>query len=138
VKTDKFSIKRKDEIFTEAHPMHDCSFTASFENNTLVLVFDHLDKYYDAPPVTTWFGDYKKLTVKYRNTEFLNLSLKYGKKEKDFYDTVVPLSGKELIMFKFSIDSFNYMQLDFRAIIKKKLWRGIIEIAPDEIEYIWE
>ncbi len=138
MKTEKFSIARKGELFDKAHSMHDCSFNAFFENNTLVLIFDHLDKYYNEQPVTPWFDDYKKLTIKYHNTKFLNLNLKYGRKEKDYYDTVVPLNGKELIMFKFLIDSFDQMILDFRVGIKKKLWGGIIEISPDEIEYIWE
>ncbi len=138
MKTEKFSIERKGDFFDKAHSMHDCSFNALFENNTLVLIFDRLDRYYDAPPVTPWFDDYKKLTIKYHNTEFLNLRLKYGRKEKDFYDTIVPLNGKELIMFKFSIDSFDQMKLDFYVGMKKKLWGGMIEISPDEIEYIWE
>lgn len=118
--------------------MHDCSFNALFEKNTLVLTFDHLDKYCAPSPVVPWFDNYNKLTIKYHNAEFLNLSLKLGKKEKVFYDTVVPLDGKELIMFKFSIDSFDQIKLDFRVSMRKKLWRGIIEISPDEIEYIWE
>ena len=138
MKAELFSIDEKTELFTKAHPMHDCSFIASFEQNTLVLTFDNLQNYFDTPPVTYWFEGYHKLTIKYRNTEFINLSLKYGKKEKDFYDTVDPLNGKELIMIGYSVDCFNQMTLDFYVKIKKKLWGGKMEIAPDKIEYIWE
>ena len=138
MKTELFSISEQGELFAKAHPMHDCSFIATFEQNTLVLTFDNLQNYYDTPPVTYWFDGYQKLTIKYHNTEFVNLSLKYGKKEKDFYDTLEPLSGKELIMFKYSVDCFNQMTLDFRVMIKKKLRGGKMEIAPDKIEYIWE
>ena len=58
--------------------------------------------------------------------------------EKDYYDTVEPLNDKELIMFGYSADCFGQMTLDFRVPIKKKLWGGKIEIAPEKIEYIWE
>ena len=84
-------------------------------------------------PATTIFTLFLIWQIK-----FVNLRLKYGKKEKDFYDTVEPLDGKELIMFSYSVDCFNQMTLNFRVMIKKKLWGGKIEIAPDKIEYIWE
>ena len=141
MKTEMFLFDDKGELFSKAHPMHDCSFTATFDDNTLVLVFDHLEEYYDGSlvgPVIYWFENAKKLTIKYHNTAFVNLCLKYGKKEKDFYDTVDPLNGKELIMFGFSADCFGQMTLNFRVPIKKKLWGGKIEIAPEKIEYIWE
>ena len=141
MKTEMFLFDDKGELFSKAHPMHDCSFTATFHDNTLVLVFDHLEEYYDGSldgPDIYWFENAKKLTIKYHNTEFVNLCLKYGKKEKYFYDTVDPLNGKELIMFGFSADCFGQMTLDFRVPIKKKLWGGKIEIAPEKIEYIWE
>ena len=138
MKIELFSIAEKRELFSKAHPMHDCSFVAEFEQNTLILTFNNLEKYFDTPPVKYWFDEYHKLTIKYHNTEFVNLSLKYGKKEKDFYDTVEHLNGKELIMYKYSVDCFNQMTLDFYVMIKKKLWGGKMEIAPDKIEYIWE
>jgi hypothetical protein len=138
MKTELFPINEKSELFSKAHPMHDCSFVATFEQNTLVLTFDNLQNYFDAPPVTYWFDEYRKLTIKYHNTEFVNLRLKYGKKEKEFYDTVEPLNGKGLIMYSYSVDCFNQMTLDFYVMIKKKLWGGKMEIAPDKIEYIWE
>ena len=138
MKTELLSISEKSELFSKAHPMHDCSFVATLEQNTLILTFDNLQNYFDTPPVTYWFEGYHKLTIKYHSTEFINLSLKYGKKEKVFYDTLEPLSGKELIMFKYSVDCINQMTLDFRVMIKKKLWGGKMEIAPDKIEYIWE
>jgi len=28
--------------------------------------------------------------------------------------------------------------LDFLVEIKKKLWGGILEMAPEEVEYIWD
>ena len=64
--------------------------------------------------------------------------MKYKKTEKDFYDTLDPIDGKELIMFGYSADCFGKMTIDFRVVIKKKLWGGKIEIAPEKIEYIWE
>ena len=138
MKAELFSINEKSELFSKAHSMHDCSFLAKFEQNTLILIFDNLENYLDTPPITHWFDGYHKLTIKYHNTAFVNLCLRYGKKEKNFYDTVEPLNGKKLIMYKYSVDSFNQMTLDFYVMIKKKLWGGKIEIAPDEIEYIWE
>lgn len=138
MKTELFSINEKDKLFSKAHSMHDCSFVAALEQNTLVLTFDNLENYFDTPPVTYWFDGYNKLTIKYHNTEFVNLSLKYGKKEKDFYDTVDPLNGKEPIGYSYSVDCFNQMTLNFYVMIKKKLWGGKMEIAPDKIEYIWE
>ena len=138
MKTEIFPMTEKGELFAKAHSMHDCSFAATFEQNTLVLVFDNLENYFGPPPVTHWFEEYQKLTIKYHNTDVLNLHLKYGKKENNFYGTVDPLDVKKLIMYKFSVDSFNEITLDFYAQIKKKLWGGKIEISPDRIEYIWE
>ena len=136
MKKELFLFSDKGELFSKAHPMHDCSFTAAFDNNTLALTFDHLEKY-DSTLIYGLEG-FEKLTIKYHNTEFVNVRLKYGKKEKDFYDTVEPLNGKELIMYSYSVDCFNQMTLDFYVMIKKKLWGGKMEIAPDKIEYIWE
>ncbi len=130
MKTESLSISEKSELFSKAHPMHDCSFIASFEQNTLVLTFDNLQNYFDTPPVTYWFDGYHKLTIKYHNTEFVNLSLKYGKKEKDFYDTVDPLNGKELIMFGYSVDCFNQMTLDFYVKIKKNFGAARWKLLP--------
>ena len=138
MKTELFPINEKSELFSKAHSMHDCSFVATFEQNTLVLTFDNLQNYFGPSPVTYWFEGYHKLTIKYHNTEFINLSLKYGKKEKAFYDTVEPLNGKDLIMYSYSVDCFNQMTLDFYVMIKKNLWGGKIEMAPNKIEYIWE
>ncbi len=137
MKTEIFSLQNKSEFFENAHVMHDCNFTATFENKMLILTYENLDRYRysDEKP---WFGDYKKLTVKYYNTDVIYLTLKFGKKEKDYYETVEPLNGLELTMYKYSIDSNNCMILDFYVMLKKKLWGGIIEIYPQEIEYIWE
>lgn len=133
MKIERFSLADKGTLF-HAHSMHDCSFTVIYENKTLVLIYDHLDRYDDAVP---WFSD-KKLTVKYHDTRSLDLQLRYGTREKNYYGTVGPLQDKELIMYKFSIDTFDQMALHFNVFIKKKLWGGKIEIAPGEIEYIWE
>lgn len=48
------------------------------------------------------------------------------------------LNEKNLIMYKYAVDSFDQITLDFQVMIKRKLWGGTIEIAPDEIEYVWE
>ena len=138
MRTEKYSINEKGELFAHALSMHDCDFVASLEDNTLILTFVHLEWYYDTPPITPWFNDYKKLTIKYSGIGSLDLNLKFGKKEKHFYDTVSPLEGKELTMYKYSLDSFNAMILDFDVRIKSKLWGGTIKIYPKEIEYIWE
>ena len=141
MRTEMILFSDKGELFSKAHPMHDCSFTATFDDNTLILVFDNLEKYCDVSLDGSdiyWFEGLRKLTIKYHNTEFVNLSLKYYKKEKDYYDTVEPLNGKELIMFGYSADSFGQMTLDFYVSMKKKLWGGKFEIAPEKIEYIWE
>ena len=141
MRTEMILFSDKGELFSKAHSMHDCSFTATFDDNTLILVFDNLEKYYDVSldgSDIIRFENARKLTIKYHNTEFVNLLLKYGKQEKDYYDTVEPLNNKELIMFGYSADCFGQMTLDFRVIIKKKMWGGKLEIAPDKIEYIWE
>lgn len=138
MKVEKFSIKDKTEIFQKLDPMHDCRFTATFGNNKLVLVYDNLEQYYDGPPISMWYENYKRVTVIYHTKDSIDLQLKCGKKEKSFYDTVTPLNDKELIMYKFSIDCFDKMMLDFDVLVKKKFWGGKIEIYPDEIEYIWE
>ena len=135
MKTEIFSIDDIGNLFANANPMHDCSFTASFENSTLILTFVDLDSYYDDTP---WFENFKKLTIKYHNTDFITLRLKHKKKQYDFYDTVTPLDNEKSIMVKFAIDTFNQMILDFRVDTKKKTWEGILEIAPQKIEYIWE
>ena len=141
MRTEMILFSDKGELFSKARPMHDCSFTATFDDNTLILVFDNLGKYYDVSldgSDIIRFENARKLTIKYHNTEFVNLCLKYGKKENDYYNTVEPLNGKELIMFGYSVDCFGQMTLDFRVSIKKKLWGGKLEIAPEKIEYIWE
>ena len=136
--TQRFSIENKSELFAGAYSMHDCSFTAAYENNNLTLFFDNLDRYVNPALETPIFGEFKKLAVKYYGVEYLNLGMKFGRKEKAFYDTVSPLNSKELIMFKYSVDSLNALCLHFRVFIKKKMWGGTIEISPTEIEYIWE
>ena len=136
MKTDKLSLKNKSDLFQKAHPMHDCSFTISFKDNTLVLIFDNLDQYCDFPPYID--DGYKKATVKYYGVKDLILRLKFGRKEKIYFDTLSPLEGKELTMFKYSVDSFDAINLNFYVSTKKKLWDGTIEISPSEIEYIWE
>lgn len=138
MKTESFLISDKDKLFPQAYSMHDCSFTAALEPNALVLTFDHLENYFDCPSATCWPTGFHKLTIKYHNTKFVNLRLKFGKKEKDFYDTLDPLNEKDLIMYKYAMDSFDQITLDFQVMIKQKLWGGTIEIAPDEIEYVWE
>ena len=62
MKTELFLFSEKGELFSKAHPMHDCSFTATFDNSTLVLTFDHLDEY----DSTFIYGleEFKKLTIK--------------------------------------------------------------------------
>ncbi len=138
MKIEKFSIKKKGELFDHADSMHDCSFTANFQNNILTLFFDHLDQYYDGPPYTSWFDGFKKLTIKYYVIDYLELKLTYGKKQLVFDNTVSHLESAELTMYKYSVDSFDTMSLEFDALLKKKLWSGTIEISPNEIEYIWE
>ncbi len=140
MKIEKFSIKNKGEIFDKANPMHDCDFTATFENNTLILFFDHLDLYYDGfPPVLThWFEGCKKVTIKYYDIDCIELTLKRRKKELHFYDTVTELENKKLTMYRYWIDCFDDLFLDFYVNDKKKTWEGRIEICPTEIEYIWE
>ena len=138
MKTEIFSLKDKGTRFAKARSMHDCSFTVSYENDTLILVFDHPEQYFGPAPGGPWFDNHQKCTVKYRNVKYLCLTLKYRKKEKNYFDTVEALTEKEPIMFKFSVDSFDHMYLDFLVEIKKKLWGGILEMTPEEIEYIWE
>lgn len=139
MKTERFSFKNKGEIFDSAASMHDCSFTATYENETLTVTFDHLEQYYGPYSDTPWFGDFKKLTIKYFGVSYLDLNLKYRKKEQDYYNTLSPLDGKELIMFGYAIDSFEAMRLQFRVYyIRKRGWSGTIEISPTDIEYIWE
>ena len=138
MKTEKFGIDDKNDIFSKAYPMHDCSFTCSFQCNTLTLIFDNLEQYYDESPEAPWFGENKRLTINYRDVRCLDLSLRYGKKEKDYYETVEPLKECHLIMYKYSIDSFDAMTLEFYVTQGKKNLFGKIDMYPKEIEYIWE
>ena len=140
MKVQTFSIKSKGEIFEHADPMHDCSFVAMYDNGILTLVFDGLERYCGPAPTsgTPWFGDFKKLTVRFSGCKSLTLELKHGRKEKDFYDTLAWLENKELVMFKYSIDSFDEMQLHFTAYEKRRSWGGIISVNPAQIEYVWE
>ena len=119
MKTEIFSLKDKGTLLAKARSMHDCSFTVSYENDTLILVFDHLEQYFGPAPGGPWFDNHQKCTVKYRNVKYLCLTLKYRKKEKNYFDTVEALTEKEPIMFKFSVDSFDHMYLDFLVEIKK-------------------
>jgi len=64
--------------------------------------------------------------------------LKRRKKELHFYDTVTELENKQLTMYRYWIDCFDELFLDFYVKDKKKTWEGRIEICPTEIEYIWE
>ena len=138
MKTENFSFTDKGELFEKANPMHDCYFTASFDNNTLVLTFDNLDRYYDSPPDMPWFEGHKKLIVKYHGVDLLDLTLFFKKREKDFCNTVSPLSDKVLRMYKYSVDCFDEMTLDFDTNSNKKSGRGTLVFSAKEIEYIWE
>ena len=139
MKIEKFSLQDKGALFANAHAMHDCNFTVAYENQTLILTYDKLDQYYDGPPdIVLWFTA-KKLTVRYHGKGCFALNLR-DKKEKYYYneEIVEALAGKELEMYKYSVDSFNTLTLHFWAEKKRKRWVGSIEIRPDEIEYIWE
>lgn len=136
--TERFSIRKKSELFDKAHSMHDCTFAATYEGNILMLSFNHLEKYCDPVLDTPLYDNFKKLTIKYHGIDCLTLGMRFGKKEKTFYDTVSPLDNKELVMHKYSVDSFNVVQLHFCIFMRKKLWGGTIEISPTEIEYVWE
>lgn len=140
MKIEKFSLRDKGALFANAHAMHDCNFTVAYENQTLILTYDKLDQYYDGPPLTPWFENEKKLTIRYHGIDHLRVDLSYGKKAKWYIDSeaVDALAGKELEMYKYSVDSFGKMTLDFWVMIKRSQWAGSIEIRPDEIEYIWE
>ena len=140
MKVQTFSIKNKGEIFEHADSMHDCSFVAAYENSVLTLTFDRLEQYCGSATSsdTPWFGDFKKLTVRYSGCKHLTLELKHGRKEKDFYDTLAPLENKALRMYNYSINSFDEMQLHFTVFEKRRMWDGIISISPAEIEYVWE
>ena len=138
MKTEHFSLQDVGAFFAGVPSMHDCSFTVSYQNNTLIVVFDHLEQYFGPAPSGPWFGVFQKCTVKYRNVKFLDLTLKYGRKEKFFADIVGVLDGKELVMFGYSVDSARHLILDFRIGVKKKWWGGILKMTPDMVEYIWE
>ena len=137
MKTEKFSMRNKGEFFDRADAMHDCFFTASLADRTLVLVYDRLEQYSGPAPDSPWFAGFHQLTVRYHGIDYLDLRLKFKKKEMDFDNTVAPLENRELIMYKYSIDSFGALTLHFWDTIGKKLWGGTIEISPNEIEYIW-
>ncbi len=136
--TERFSFQNKAELFDRVPSMHDCSFTVSYENNTLALIYDHLEQYHGPSLDSPWFRNFKTVTIRYHGINGLNLTLKFGKKEKVFFDTVSPLENKELIMFRYAVDSFDTMTLFFTVFIKKKMWGGTIEMSPSDIEYIWE
>ena len=140
MKVKTFSIKNKGEIFEHADSMHDCSFVAAYENSILTLTFDGLEQYCGSATSSDvpWFDDFKKLTIKFLDCECLALELKHGRKEKDFYDTIAPLENQDLVMFKYSIDSFDAMTLHFTLFGKRRSWGGRIIIYPKQIEYVWE
>ena len=79
-----------------------------------------------------------KLTIHYRDIDGFGLYLQQGKRNKEYFNTVKPLENCELIMFKYSIDSFDAVILDFFVTQRKKHLNGKIEMYPKEIEYIWE
>lgn len=138
MKTEKFLVSDKGGIFSKANAMHDCSFTLSSEERALTLCFNNLGQYNDGPPITPWFGGYDKLTIHYRDIDGFGLYLQQGKRNKEYFNTVKPLENCELIMFKYSIDSFDAVILDFFVTQRKKHLNGKIEMYPKEIEYIWE
>lgn len=137
MKTEKFSMRNKSEFFDRADAMHDCFFTAALEDRTLVLVYDRLEQYCGPAPDSPWFAGFHQLTVRYHGIDYLDLRLKFKRKEMDFDNTVAPLENRELIMNKYSVDSFGALTLYFGDTVGKKRWGGTIEMMPDEIEYIW-
>ena len=138
MKTEHYFVCEKDRLFCNAHSMHDCSFTAAYESDSLVLFFDHLEQYRDITNSFMLFDGYKQLRIIYHNVRNFELELKFGKKEMFFCNTVAPLLDKKLIMFKFSVDSFDQLSLHFSAFIKHRIWGCKIEMQLSEIEYIWE
>ena len=139
MRIEKFTLQDKGELFANARSMHDCNFTVAYEQQILTLTYDKLDQYYDGPGIVPWFED-RKLTVRYHGKDCFTLMLRNGKKDQYYFDDeiVEALAGKELEMYKYSVDSFNTLTLHFWAEKKRKRWVGSIEIRPDEIEYIWE
>lgn len=80
MKTEKFVMCDKNNLFANANAMHDCTFSLCFTDNTLSLSFDNLQQYRDNTSLR--YGDYKKLTIRFYNVKLLDLNLKFGKKEK--------------------------------------------------------
>lgn len=148
MKIEQYLIKNN----LDMDPMHDSYATEiKVEKNCLLVVYDNLDKGVLNQDGNPYYKN-KKLTIKYEFDTHCDAKIYYKSKKYLWIDMIENMekfykftSKCSFMSYKYSIDSFNELKLDFslRKIIDGKYYKHkycSIEIELDamSVTYIWE
>ena len=137
---------------SDMDPMHDSYATEiRIEDNCLIVIYNDLDKGVLDPEGNPYYKN-KKLVIKYEFESFCDAKVFYGKEKYLQLDMIgdiekfYKVTSRCLFMsYKYSIDSFNELTLDFslRKIVdgkyyKHKYWGIEINLDATSVTYIWE
>ena len=133
------------ENFMEMESMHD--FFASqilIDSKRLIIIYDNIDKYIFNKDGTPYYP-FKKLTVEYVIDSYCDVQLYYKNSkttyldlldEKDKFDKA--LRNSTFLSYKYAVDSFRELMLNFTVCGKSKCHCFEILLDPVSITYIWE
>ncbi len=140
------------ETFKNMDSMHDSyASEIKLDNTTLTIIYDKLDEGVLSQDGQPYYKN-KKLTIKYNFDSFCDAKIYYSKNKYFLIDMIENYSKFDKIVrncllqsFKFSVDSFNELMLDFsiRKRIKGKYhkykyWGLEIYMDAIKITYCWE
>ena len=129
--------------------MHDSYVSEiEIENNSLIIVYDNLDKGVLGPDGLPYYKS-QRLTIKYEFQTHCDVKFYYNKNKCLWIDMIEDVNKfnkitKDCIIrsYKYSIDSFDEIRLDFDISNSKrkkyKYWGLEISLDATNITYIWE
>ena len=117
------------------------------ENNSLIIVYDKLDEGVLGPDGMPYYKS-KRLTIKYEFQTHCDAKFYYSKNKYlwiDMFDDANKfnkiIKDCRISSYKYSIDSFDEIRLDFdvsNSKKKTKYWGLEISLDATDITYIWE
>ncbi len=132
------------ENFAKMDSMHDSLAThISIDNKTLVIIYDTLDQSIIGQDGLPYYQG-KKLTIEYAIDSYCEVRLFKNNKykyvdllaEKDkFYKLT---NNCKFMSYKYAVDSFKEITLEFTIQGKNKYWNFEISMDPEKITYYWE
>lgn len=124
--------------------MHDSIATQiAIDNKTLVIIYDKLDQSIIGHDGLPYYKS-KKLTIEYAIDSYCDVRLFKNNKYKfvdllEEKDKFYKLTNNCTFMsYKYAVDSFEEITLEFTIQGKNKYWNFEIHMDPKRITYYWE